>query len=310
MEVIGEAGSGEDACRICLEYEPDVSSWISVSRDSAACRPFGKSGRRPSVRFIVLTTYDGDEDIRRALDAGAQAYLLKAMSHLDVTAAIRKVHAGARVIPQSVSRTIAERPPQSRLSPREIEVLELIANGCSNKEVGRALGITEATVKWHVNLILNKTRCRRSHGGDRCRAPARHHPLLRFGRWLGPASIYCVWRTRAAEQSRERRGASGPRKAKRLERGEGPPRPDDDPCRICTAAASGRAPRALQRISRSRLRRPRTAISDRTSGVWRVSTACGSSCSTPATRPPSAMTGLFAVTARDGTLGPGRMAED
>jgi two-component system, NarL family, response regulator len=157
MEVIGEAGSGEDACRICLEDAPDV-----VLMDLRLPGLSGVQAIRqirettPSVRFIVLTTYDGDEDIRRALDAGAQAYLLKAMSHLDVTAAIRKVHAGARVIPQAVSRTIAERPPQSRLSPREIEVLELIANGCSNKEIGRALGITEATVKWHVNLILNR----------------------------------------------------------------------------------------------------------------------------------------------------------
>jgi DNA-binding NarL/FixJ family response regulator len=157
MDVIGEAGSGEEACRICLEELPDV-----VLMD---LRLPGLSGVQaiktiretvPSVRFIVLTTYDGDEDIRRALDAGAQAYLLKAMSHDDVTAAIRKVHSGARVIPQSVSRTLAERAPQSQLSPREIEVLELIATGCSNKEIGRALGITEATVKWHVNLILNR----------------------------------------------------------------------------------------------------------------------------------------------------------
>jgi DNA-binding NarL/FixJ family response regulator len=110
----------------------------------------------PDVRFIVLTTYDGDEDIRRALDAGAQAYLLKAMSHEEVTAAIRKVHSGARVIPQSVSKALEECGPESQLSRREVEVLELIANGFSNKEIGRALGIAEATVKWHVNLILNR----------------------------------------------------------------------------------------------------------------------------------------------------------
>lgn len=157
MEVIGEAGTGEEACRMCVEQAPDV-----VLMD---LRLPGLSGVEsiktiretvPNVRFIVLTTYDGDEDIRRALDAGAQAYLLKAMSHVDVTDAIRKVHSGARVIPRLVSRTLAERPPHSQLSPREIEVLELIAGGCSNKEIGRALGITEATVKWHVNLILNR----------------------------------------------------------------------------------------------------------------------------------------------------------
>ena len=157
MEVVGEAGSGEDACRICREQVPDV-----VLMDLRLPGLSGVQSIRtirettPSVRFIVLTTYDGDEDIRRALDAGAQAYLLKAMSHVEVTAAIRKVHAGARVIPESVSKALADRPPQSQLSAREIEVLELIAGGCSNKEIGRALGITEATVKWHVNLILNR----------------------------------------------------------------------------------------------------------------------------------------------------------
>jgi DNA-binding NarL/FixJ family response regulator len=157
MDVIGEAGSGEEACQICVEEVPDVAL-MDLRLPGLSGVQAIKTIRAtvPSVRFIVLTTYDGDEDIRRALDAGAQAYLLKAMSHDDVTAAIRKVHSGARVIPQSVSRTLAERAPQSQLSPREIEVLELIATGCSNKEIGRALGITEATVKWHVNLILNR----------------------------------------------------------------------------------------------------------------------------------------------------------
>jgi two-component system, NarL family, response regulator len=157
MVVVGEAGSGEDACAMCAAQPPDV-----VLMD---LRLPGMSGvhaiqtirkTNADVRFIVLTTYDGDEDIRRALDAGAQAYLLKAMSHVEVTAAIRKVHSGARVIPESVSKALAERRPQSQLSSREVEVLELIANGFSNKEIGKALGITEATVKWHVNLILNR----------------------------------------------------------------------------------------------------------------------------------------------------------
>jgi DNA-binding NarL/FixJ family response regulator len=112
--------------------------------------------RRPATRIIVLTTYDGDGDIRRALDAGAHAYLLKAMSHGEVTDAIRKVHAGNRVIPEPVSRTLADVYPRSELSAREIEVLELIASGLSNREIGATLGITEATVKWHVNIILSR----------------------------------------------------------------------------------------------------------------------------------------------------------
>jgi len=157
MMVAGEAGSGEEACAICEQQAPDVVLMdlrLPGLSGVQAIRKIRETS--PDVRFIVLTTYDGDEDIRRALDAGAQAYLLKAMSHVDVTAAIRKVHSGARVIPQSVSKTLEACGPQSKLSSREVEVLELIANGFSNKEIGRALGITEATVKWHVNLILNR----------------------------------------------------------------------------------------------------------------------------------------------------------
>ena len=157
MMVAGEAGSGEEACAICDQEAPDVVLMDLRLPGLSGVQAIRKIREtNPDVRFIVLTTYDGDEDIRRALDAGAQAYLLKAMSHVDVTAAIRKVHSGARVIPQSVSKTLEECGPQSQLSSREVEVLELIANGFSNKEIGRALGITEATVKWHVNLILNR----------------------------------------------------------------------------------------------------------------------------------------------------------
>lgn len=157
MAVVGEAGTGEDACALCERHAPDV-----VLMD---LRLPGMSGvetiraireRHPATRIIVLTTYDGDGDIRRALDAGAHAYLLKAMSHGEVTAAIRKVHAGSRVIPEPVSRTLAGVYPRSQLSRREIEVLELIASGLSNREIGTALGITEGTVKWHVNAILGR----------------------------------------------------------------------------------------------------------------------------------------------------------
>jgi DNA-binding NarL/FixJ family response regulator len=110
----------------------------------------------PKLRFIVLTTYDGDEDIHRALEAGAQAYLLKGMSHNDLVNAIRKVYSGLKFIPASVSKSLAERPPHSELSARELEVLELIVKGHSNREIGEALGISEATVKWHVNIILSR----------------------------------------------------------------------------------------------------------------------------------------------------------
>jgi two-component system, NarL family, response regulator len=157
MEVAGEAGSGEEACAICADRDVDVVLMDLRLPGLSGVEAIQKIREaHPDIRFIVLTTYDGDEDIRRALAAGAQAYLLKAMSHSEVTAAIRKVQSGGRVIPHAVSKALADRPPQSQLSAREVEVLELIARGFSNKEIGRALGITEATVKWHVNLILHR----------------------------------------------------------------------------------------------------------------------------------------------------------
>jgi DNA-binding NarL/FixJ family response regulator len=157
MDVVGEAGSGEEVCALCDKRPADV-----VLMD---LRLPGMSGveaiRRlrathPDLRFIVLTTYDGDEDIRKALDAGAQAYLLKGMAHTDVTDAIRKVHSRMKCIPAPISKKLAERLPHSGLSPREMEVLQLIAKGLSNREIGKSLGIAEATVKWHVNLILSR----------------------------------------------------------------------------------------------------------------------------------------------------------
>lgn len=157
MVVVGEAGTGEEACSLCASRPADVVLMdlrLPGMSGVDAIRTIRKT--RPALRFIVLTTYDGDEDIRKALEAGAQAYLLKGMSHAEVTNAIRRVHSGLKCIPEPVSRRLADRPPHSELSPRELEVLALIAKGLSNKEIGGTLGITEATVKWHVNIILSR----------------------------------------------------------------------------------------------------------------------------------------------------------
>ncbi|HZO52622.1 MAG TPA: response regulator transcription factor [Bryobacteraceae bacterium] len=157
MTVVGEAGSGEEACAVCMRQVADVMLMdlrLPGMSGVEAIRAIRKP--QPKLRFIVLTTYDGDEDIHRALEAGAQAYLLKGMSHNDLVNAIRKVHAGLKFIPASVSKSLAERPPHSELSAREMEVLELIVKGLSNREIGEALGISEATVKWHINIILSR----------------------------------------------------------------------------------------------------------------------------------------------------------
>jgi two-component system, NarL family, response regulator len=157
MAVVAEAGSGEEACSICAKQPADVVLMdlrLPGLSGVEAIRAIRKE--RPKLRFIVLTTYDGDEDIHRALEAGAQAYILKGMSHNELVNAIRTVHSGLKYIPASVSKSLAERPPHSELSARELEVLELIVKGHSNREIGEALGISEATVKWHVNIILSR----------------------------------------------------------------------------------------------------------------------------------------------------------
>ncbi|MGD0479700.1 MAG: response regulator transcription factor [Terracidiphilus sp.] len=110
----------------------------------------------PKARLIVLTTYDSDEDIHRALEAGAMGYIIKAMPYQVLIEAIRRVSAGKRYIPDSVSRQLADRLPDSELTPREHEVLTLIVKGKSNREIATDLGITEGTVKCHVNVILGR----------------------------------------------------------------------------------------------------------------------------------------------------------
>jgi two-component system NarL family response regulator len=110
----------------------------------------------PQARIIVLTTYDGDEDIHRALDAGARGYLLKGMSGDELMDAIRAVHSGRSRIPPQVAERLAEGMVRPALTDRELGVLREIVSGKSNKEIGKELNISEATVKTHINSILGK----------------------------------------------------------------------------------------------------------------------------------------------------------
>jgi DNA-binding NarL/FixJ family response regulator len=157
MSVTGQAPDGAQAVRMFREQRPDITLMdlrMPVMSGVEAIRAIHKDF--PGARFIVLTTYHGDEDIHRALKAGAQAYLLKGMSDVELLEAIRNVHAGLRYLPQPVLDTLASRPPKSDLSGRELEILHLIVKGMSNKRIGESLGIAEATVKWHVNMILSR----------------------------------------------------------------------------------------------------------------------------------------------------------
>jgi two-component system NarL family response regulator len=159
MHVIGEAANGEEAQALYRELRPDVVLMdlrMPVMDGVAAC--MGIIAELPSARIIMLTTFDGDEDIYRALDAGAKGYVLKDMPGPEVVSIIRTVHAGRRGIPSSVAARLAEYTPRIALTVRELEVLQLISKGFSNPEIGRLIGRTEGTVKVHVQNILQKLR--------------------------------------------------------------------------------------------------------------------------------------------------------
>lgn len=157
MEVIAEGINGEQAIELYRQHKPDVmliDLRMPVIGGVEAITTI--RSEFPEARVIVLTTYDGDEDIYRSLQAGAKGYLLKDMFFEELETAIRSVHAGSRRIPAVIAERLAERMTGSILTTRELEVLELIVKGRSNKEIGSELKISEATVKSHVNSVLSK----------------------------------------------------------------------------------------------------------------------------------------------------------
>ena len=157
MEVIAEGINGQQAIELYRQHNPDVTL-IDLRMPVVGGVEAIATIRRefPEARLIVLTTYDGDEDIYRSLQAGAKGYLLKDMFFEELETAIRTVHAGSRRIPAAIAERLAERMAGSNLTARELEVLELIVRGQSNKEIGASLKISEATVKSHVNSLLSK----------------------------------------------------------------------------------------------------------------------------------------------------------
>jgi two-component system NarL family response regulator len=157
MEVVGEAADGAEAIARFRELQPDVTLMdLRLPRMSGVDAILRIRSESPQARFIVLTTYDGDEDIYRALKAGARAYLLKGMTTDELVAAIRTVHAGKSHIPPAIAEKLAERMGTEDLTVRELDVLEQIVQGKSNKEIGTELEISEATVKTHINSLLSK----------------------------------------------------------------------------------------------------------------------------------------------------------
>jgi DNA-binding NarL/FixJ family response regulator len=157
MEVVAETGNGRQAVDLWVQERPDVTLMD-------LCMP-GLDGAEaiheiravdPAARIIILTTYDGDEDIHRAMRAGAKSYLLKDIGREELFRCIREVHAGRGFVPSAIAIKLAEHLPVESLTPRELEVLELLAQGRQNKSIGTTLAIAEVTVKSHLQAIFRK----------------------------------------------------------------------------------------------------------------------------------------------------------
>jgi two-component system NarL family response regulator len=157
MNVVAEAGDGRDAFEQYRLHQPDVTLMDLRLREVGGVEAIRLiRAEWPQARIIVLTTFDGDEDIYKAIQAGAKAYLLKGMSVEELISTIRAVHQGKVRIPAAIAEKLAERMAGPQLTARELDVLQLIVRGRSNKEIASDLTISEATVKTHINNLLSK----------------------------------------------------------------------------------------------------------------------------------------------------------
>ena len=157
MTLVGEAYSGREAVQMFRLHRPDVTLMDLQMAGMNGTEAIVEIRREfPDARIIVLTTYTGDAQVLKALKAGARAYLLKVDVHLELLEVIRSVHAGKKSIPPQIAAELAEHAGDDLLSPREIDVLRLVATGTSNKLIADQLSISEATAKTHVASILSK----------------------------------------------------------------------------------------------------------------------------------------------------------
>jgi DNA-binding NarL/FixJ family response regulator len=157
MQVVGSATNGGRAVEMFRELRPDVTLMdlrLPVMNGIEAIRQIRRVSR--DARIIVLTMYHGDEDVCQALEAGAATYLLKDTLAEDLVQVIREVHDGERPMPSNIAALLEARKTRPSLTPREVQVVQLIAEGLRNKEIAVALGISEETAKVHVKNILAK----------------------------------------------------------------------------------------------------------------------------------------------------------
>jgi DNA-binding NarL/FixJ family response regulator len=157
LQVVAECGSGEQAVELYRTHRPDVvvMDWrlpgISGVAATAAIR-----NQFPEALIVVLSNYDGEDDIYQAVEAGAKAYLPKSVDREELLTAIRRVAGGQTYLPPAIAARLAARQERPQLSPREMEVLRLIVRGASNKQIAKTLGIAEITAKLHVSKLLEK----------------------------------------------------------------------------------------------------------------------------------------------------------
>jgi DNA-binding NarL/FixJ family response regulator len=157
LKIVGESGNGRHTVDLWRLHRPDVTLMdLRMPELDGVSSIYEIRAIDPNARIIVLTTYDGDEDIYRGMRAGAKSYLLKDVRREELFQCIREVHAGRAFLPPAVAAKLAERMPAEELTPRELEVLRLLAAGKPNKLIGADLAITEVTVKSHVQSVFRK----------------------------------------------------------------------------------------------------------------------------------------------------------
>jgi DNA-binding NarL/FixJ family response regulator len=157
MQLLGEASNGQDAIQMFRELRPDITLMdLRLTDMSGIDAMIAIRAEFPEARIIMLTTFEGDVEVQRALQAGARSYLLKSMPPKDLTETIRQVHAGRKHIPPQIASHLAEHLGDEALSTREIEVLRHVAGGNRNREIAELLFISEETVKVHIKHIMEK----------------------------------------------------------------------------------------------------------------------------------------------------------
>jgi DNA-binding NarL/FixJ family response regulator len=155
MELIAEAENGRDAVELFRQHQPDVTLMdlqMPVLDGTSAVKQIRQDF--PDAKIIALTSFDGDQNVYRALEAGVRGYILKESVHAEILNAIRVVHTGGKLMSAEAAQRLTEYFPEAALTPREVEVLTLVARGLANKEIAARLGTASGTIKMHVQNIL------------------------------------------------------------------------------------------------------------------------------------------------------------